>query len=226
MIIQRDMDIYLCKCYKMIRKILYKARRSIDFYSSRLRGYLLFNSSNIKIEHDVKIPFPETLEFEGICELKAHSQIKTSKDSKIVFGDNTMICSYTTLEAAGGFIKLGKNIIVGEYSTIQGQGGVIIEDNVLLASHVHIIPNNHEYHDVNVPIKYQPNNAKQITIKEDTWIGINVVILTGVTIGKHCIIGSGSIVKNDIPDYSIAVGVPARVVKKYDFIQKEWININ
>lgn len=72
-----------------------------------------------------------------------------------------MICSYTTLETAGGYIEIGKNIIIGEYSTIQGQGGVVLEDNVLLASHVHFISNHHQYKKVNQPIKEQPNISLQ-----------------------------------------------------------------
>jgi Acetyltransferase (isoleucine patch superfamily) len=209
----------------MFRTILYKVRRRLGYYMPRIRGQILTGRKNIFIEHDVCIPFPESIVFNGSSEIKAYCRLSSTKKNKILLGNNTIICSYTTLETAGGIISLGNNIIVGEYSTIQGQGDVIIEDDVLLASHVHFISNHHEYLDVNLPIKYQPCTAKKILVQKNTWIGINVTILSGVTIGKHCIIGSGSIVKNDIPDYSVAVGNPARVVKKFNFNTNEWTTI-
>lgn len=208
----------------MKKNYLYKILRRIDFEISKLRGRLLFDKS-VFIERNVHIPYPETVLIKKKCTIKSNVQIKSCKNSKVIIEDNTLICSYTTLETAGGYIEIGKNIIIGEYCTIQGQGGVILEDNVLMASHVHFISNQHQYTDINTPIKYQPNQSAKITVKQDTWIGINVVILSGVTIGKHCIIGSGSIVKNDIPDFSVAVGNPAKIIKKYDFYLDKWISL-
>ena len=190
------------------------------------RGYLLFKSTKIKVENNVCIPFPETVVFDGKCVIKSYSQIKSSKKSNIVLGDNTMICSFTTIETAGGFVKIGDNVIVGEYSTIQGQGGVVIENNVLLASHVHFISNHHTYDDITIPIKNQLNTSGLITIKENAWIGINVTVLSGVSIGKNSVIGTGSIVKNSIPDYCVAVGNPAKVVKIYDSNSMKWIRVD
>jgi len=208
-----------------IRKKIYKLIRCIHSYLPKIRGYLLFGIKDIQIDNHVVIPYPETVFFKGSCVIKSYCRLESSLSQKIILGRNTMICSYTTIETAGGTIILGDNIIVGEYSTIQGQGDVILEDNVLLASHVHFISNDHTYTDIDIPIKYQPNVSKKIIVKQDTWIGINVTVLSGVTIGKHCIIGSGSIVKNDVPDYSVAVGSPAKVVKKYNFEKNQWIQI-
>jgi acetyltransferase-like isoleucine patch superfamily enzyme len=206
----------------MNRVFIYKLLRKISFETSKLRGRILFNKK-VFIEKNVQIPYPETVIIKGNCTIKSNVQIKTCKNSNIVLNDNTMICSYTTLETAGGYIEIGKNIIIGEFSTIQGQGGVVLEDNVLLASHVHFISNHHQYTNVNQSIKDQPNISGKILVKENTWIGINVVILSGVTIGKNCVIGTGSIVKHDIPDYSVAVGNPAKVVKFYDFNSNKWV---
>ena len=68
----------------------------------------------------------------------------------------------------------------------------------------------------------QKVNCKAILISDDVWIGANAVITAGVTLGKHCIIGAGSVVTKDIPAYSIAVGNPAKVVKKYNFQMDIW----
>ena len=71
----------------------------------------------------------------------------------------------------------------------------------------------------------QPLDKKEVIIDEDTHIGANAVVVAGVHIGKRCQIGAGSVVTKDIPDYSIAVGNPARVIKRYDLEQKQWIKI-
>ena len=64
-----------------------------------------------------------------------------------------------------------------------------------------------------------------IVIEDETWVGANVVILAGVTVGKHCIIAAGSVVTKDVPAYSVAVGNPARVVKKYNHQTNSWNKI-
>lgn len=64
-----------------------------------------------------------------------------------------------------------------------------------------------------------------ITIGKDTWIGAHVSIIGNVSIGKHCVIAANSVVVKDIPDYSVAAGVPAKVIKKYSFEKEEWIKV-
>lgn len=67
-------------------------------------------------------------------------------------------------------------------------------------------------------------NSKVI-IGEGSWLGTNVVVVGKVRIGKHCVIGANSVVTKDIPDYSVAVGIPAKVIKKYDFANEEWVKV-
>jgi len=84
----------------------------------------------------------------------------------------------------------------------------------------------HEYKDITIPIKEQPIiNAGKVIIGEHSWIGENVCII-GAKIGKHCVIGANSVVTKDIPDYSVAVGVPAKVIKKYSFEKNEWEKVD
>lgn len=91
---------------------------------------------------------------------------------------------------------------------------IIIEDFALIGSGVHIYVSNHKYSDPFEPIYFQGHSEiKPVTIKKGCWIGANVVILPGVTIGVNAVVGAGSIVTKSIPDYAIAVGVPARVVR-------------
>ena len=78
-----------------------------------------------------------------------------------------------------------------------------------------------------MPISYQGQREKEasVIINDDTWIGRNVVIVGNVIIGKHCVIGANSVITKDIPDYSVAVGVPAKVIKSFDFDSNKWIRV-
>jgi acetyltransferase-like isoleucine patch superfamily enzyme len=93
---------------------------------------------------------------------------------------------------------------------------------VLTADKVYISDNQHTYDNPDIPIQNQPiKQCKTIIIKEGSWIGENVCII-GACIGKNSVIGANSFVTHDIPDYTIAVGAPARVIKKYNFKTRKW----
>jgi acetyltransferase-like isoleucine patch superfamily enzyme len=101
-------------------------------------------------------------------------------------------------------------------------GKMCIGENVLTSNNVYISDNIHDYQDIDTPIKKQAIKFSGIVnIGSGTWIGENVSII-GATIGKNCVIGSNSVVTKNIPDYSVAVGVPARVIKQYNINSKKW----
>ena len=102
---------------------------------------------------------------------------------------------------------------------------VIIGKNTSIAANVTITDINHPYENVLIPIEQQDIKVASVMIKSDCKVYNNSIILPGVTIGCHCVIGANSVVTKDIPDYCVAVGAPARVVKKYDFEKKEWIRV-
>lgn len=121
-------------------------------------------------------------------------------------------------------IRIGNNVHIGAYNRFASRELVEIEDDVLFAAYVHITDHSHDYRDVNVPVYMQGLIGKgPVRIGKGTWIGLRCSILSGVTIGEHCVIATGAVVTNDIPSYSIAGGVPAKVIKKYDFEKKEWV---
>ena len=117
------------------------------------------------------------------------------------------------ISSLGQGIKIGNNTGLGHNTFINGQGGVTIGDDVIVGPYVKLLSENHVFSDTNTPIRTQGVTRQGITIKSDVWIGANVTILDGVTIGKGCVIGAGSIVSKSIPEFSIAVGVPCRVIK-------------
>jgi acetyltransferase-like isoleucine patch superfamily enzyme len=111
---------------------------------------------------------------------------------------------------------------IGHFSVIASLRYVHIGKNVLIADKVYISDNLHSYEDITCPIMSQPIVFKgNVHIGDDSWIGQNVSII-GAKIGKHCVIGANSVVTNDIPDYCVAVGSPARVIKRYNFKTNKW----
>ena len=137
-------------------------------------------------------------------------------------GEQTIIEDFTTLNNAVGDIHIGDKTIVGIGSVIIGP--VSIGNNVMIAQNIVISGLNHGYEDVTIPPSEQDVTCRPIIISDNVWIGANSVITAGVTLGKHCVIGAGSIVTKNIPDYSVAVGNPARVIKKYNKITNVWEN--
>jgi serine acetyltransferase len=124
---------------------------------------------------------------------------------------------------------IGENVQINDYVHISAMENVTIGNNVLIASKVFISDLNHGNYkgkESDSPLSV-PNSRKLSTdpviIKDNVWIGEGVCIMAGVTIGVGCVIGASSVVTKNIPDYSIAVGSPARVIKQFDFTKNEWL---
>lgn len=151
----------------------------------------------------------------------------------ICIGNQTTILNgvrmqvYNDLTGKQSKIKIGDNCYIGYNNTFLAGGNITLEDGVLMASNILISSENHSINPES-PDYYmnQKLSCAPIIVGEGTWIGEKVSILSGVTIGKKCVIGAGSIVTKDIPDFSIAVGSPAKVIKKYNFNTHEWENAN
>lgn len=108
----------------------------------------------------------------------------------------------------GAGTKIGRRVVIG------CNEGVRIGKNGLIADNVSIRDTDHNFSDPEIPIKDQGITTKPVVIGDDVWIGYGVVVTKGVTIGKGSIVGANSVVTKDIPPYSIAVGVPARVIRE------------
>jgi acetyltransferase-like isoleucine patch superfamily enzyme len=115
---------------------------------------------------------------------------------------------------------------IGHFSIISCIRDVQIGKNVNAGAGVYISDNLHGYEDISLPIKAQPTIFKNsVHIGDDTWIGVNVAIM-GAKVGKHCVIGANSVVTRDIPDYCVAAGIPAKVIKRYNFERKAWQRVD
>lgn len=117
-------------------------------------------------------------------------------------------------------IRVGKNVAFGPGVFIEETRPelVVIEDNVSIAPNVTIISHDSSYNSINPRI---PVLRENVLIKRNAFIGAGSTILPGVTIGEYSIIGAGSVVVDDIPPWSVAVGVPARVIKIIDLKLKK-----
>lgn len=148
----------------------------------------------------------------------------------IFLGDNVSIAPYAWLAAephgegkASLVIKDGSTI--GDFAHIYATNEIVIEENVLTANFVYISDTDHEYMDVTSPILRQPVRKSTVRIGEGSWLGEHVSVCSA-NIGKHCIIGANSVVVKDIPDYCVAVGAPAKVIKQYNFNENSWEKCN
>ena len=115
-------------------------------------------------------------------------------------------------------MKIGRNVLINSNLLAMARGGITIEDDVMIAANVQLISNNHDPYDLWVL------PCKPVLIKESAWIGAGATILPGVCVGRHAVVGAGSVVTKDVPDYAVAVGNPARVIKMLDkekFKEKE-----
>jgi acetyltransferase-like isoleucine patch superfamily enzyme len=139
-------------------------------------------------------------------------------------GNYSVIEDYAIINNAVGDIVIGNHARIGLGNTIIGP--VSIGDKVNLAQNIVISALNHNYEDVEKSIADQGINIQTVIIENDVWIGANSIILAGVHIGKHVVIGAGSVVTKDIPPYSVALGNPARIVKQYDVEKKQWIKVS
>ena len=140
--------------------------------------------------------------------------------NKFELGDDSTIEDFSAINNGVGPVIIGDRTKIGLSNTIIGP--VTIGNDIRLAQNITLSGLNHNYEDVSMPIHVQGVSTAPIVIEDETWIGANVVVVAGVTIGKHSIVAAGSIVTKDIPPYSVAVGNPARVLKKYNPETKIW----
>lgn len=160
--------------------------------------------------------------------------VKVDGGRRVHLSDHSCLMPSSMVVAhAGGHVYLGSHSEIGMYSRVASVGEVHIGDDVITGPHVFIADYNHEYADPELPIRLQGNRIVKtsdfprggVSIGDGSWIGTNAVIAGSVKVGKHCVIGANSVVTKDIPDYSVAVGSPARVVKCYDGELCQWVDV-
>ncbi len=179
------------------------------FYNSRPRWWVKHLLNPIVFKHGKK------------ATIRRYNVMNVSPVNRFYLGAESTIEEYCVLDNGVGDIIIGEHTRIGLRNTIIGP--VQIGNNVILAQNVVLSGLNHNYEDISQPIHLQGVNVNPIIIEDDTWIGANSIITAGIKIGKHSIIGSGSVVTKNIPSFSVAVGNPAKVIKVYDKNLHIWV---
>lgn len=144
-----------------------------------------------------------------------HSMIDAGGSNGIAIGDDVIISRNCVIQGKTGPVRIGEKTDIGCNTIISSVTGVTIGKYVLIAGNCYIGGAQYISDDISIPMMEQGIVSKgPISIGDDTWLGAGVIVLDGVQIGKGCIIGAGAVVTKDLPDQSVAAGVPARITQK------------
>ena len=181
----------------------------------KVRGWFIFKNARL-----IRFPF----------RVRGKQYIKIGKGFTTGFNCRIDALNINNLDEKY-LIEIGENVEINDEVHIGATEKIIIEDNVLIASKVYISDHNHGSYKgdeqdspMSIP-KERKIYSSPIKIEKNVWIGELCCILQGVTIGEGSIIGAMSVVTKDIPPYTIAVGSPAKLIKRYNFENKKWDKI-
>lgn len=149
----------------------------------------------------------------------------------IEIGNNVFIREYSRIEAVDAYgtmsytpkLTIGEGTHIEQFFHVGACDSVEIGKNVLIAGRVYISDHNHNFKNVETPIMSQGiESGGKVVIEDNSWLGEGCVILPGVTVGKGSVIGSNSVVTKNVPPFSVAVGIPAKVIRQYNSESKNW----
>jgi acetyltransferase-like isoleucine patch superfamily enzyme len=142
----------------------------------------------------------------------AHPEKIEIGSSVLMFHGLWLAAERPTWHVPGPAIRIGSHVAVRPYVTISAAESITIEDNVVISAFTTVIDSDHTYANGLPNVMHNPLVSSPVRVGEGTWIGERVAVLRGSDIGRCCMIGANSVVRGEIPDYSIAVGAPTRVV--------------
>jgi len=154
-------------------------------------------------------------------------------EEHIELGEGCIIGPYSSLSAGvmpgqviehSPVVTIGDHVLIGKGSGIVGHQRVEIGDDVFTGHHVYITDANHGYEDVTLPIGRQFAPSRPVRVGSGSWLGHGTVVLPGADIGRNVAVGAGSVVTGALPDFSVAVGNPARVIRRY-VSAEGWVSV-
>lgn len=186
-----------CLFRKIFINILYPLRKSRIHWTCKL---LIYNFGKIDLGKGASI--------------QEHTAVEIFKNGHLSIGTRTAICRGSILFVLNGAkLSIGNNSYIGEYNNIRCTGKIRIGDNVRISQLITITDGQYNFSDKNRLIGNQGYQKGKVIIGDDVWVGSNSVILPGVKIGNGVVVGAGSVITKNIPDYAVVVGNPARVIK-------------
>lgn len=205
----KNIDLTLILLERFVQ--LFRGELNRPFFK-KSRG-ILFLGRGVTIKHKRIISLGKTITIGDNVEINALSK------KGIFIGNNVTILRNSIIECTGNIKNLGEGLIIGDHvgisqnCFIQVRGEVKIGNNVILGPYVKIFSENHNHQELDIPIVRQGETRMPVTIEDNVWLGANSTILGGVTIGEGSIIAAGAVVNKNIPPFSIAAGIPAKVIK-------------
>jgi acetyltransferase-like isoleucine patch superfamily enzyme len=166
----------------------------------------------VVIRHPSKIRIGDDVTLDDLVVLDA----KGTTNRGITIGNGVFVGRGTILSCKNGDIVLEDEVNIGFNSEIFSGSSVHVGRYGLFAAYTYVVGGGHEYGRLDQPIIHQPRTSKGITLAENVWLGTGAKVMDGVRIGRDVVVGAGAVVTEDIPERSIAVGIPARVVKRRD----------
>lgn len=170
--------------------------------------------NNISLYSPHKIRLGNNVAVSGNCRL----DVKGDGNTNLSIGNNVLIGANTIMRCRfGGTLEIGNNTGIGDNCIVASRDtSVKIGDKVLMAAYCYIMGGpGHNIERADIPIDDQPlTPSKGLVIEDDVWLGAGVKVLDGVKIGRGSVIGAGAVVTENIPEFSIAVGIPAKVIRK------------
>jgi acetyltransferase-like isoleucine patch superfamily enzyme len=191
----------------------YAEKKRTEYYKSVMGSM----GDNVTIGTGVKIKNPQYVHIGNNVTISDGVTIIARGEGGVVIGDNVRLQERVYLDTEDekhGYIRIGKSVYVGTGTTLFGHRGLEIGDKSLLAQNINLTPYSHIFEDPDRSIISQGGHTKKVTIGSDVYIGMGVCIMYSGDVGDGSVIGAGSVVVKPIPPYSVAVGCPAKVIRK------------
>ena len=195
------------KLINFLKSPFYNKINRLDLFFAKIKTYLFYRIFFNKLDSNSIIKNPMLL----------------SNIHQISIGKNVFIRDFVRLEAVNdGSLIIQDGVSIEQRCHITTAGELIIGLNTTILFDIMITDIDHEYEDLNLPVAQQPLKVSKTYIGENCFIGSGAKIQAGTILGKHCVVGTNAVVRGTFPDYSVIVGIPAKIVKKYDLERKEW----
>ena len=193
--------------------LLMRSKLYRGFFGAAGRG--VFIGRNVTLRHPHKIRLGDNVVIDDNCVVDA----KGDGNAGITIGDNVYIGRNTIVYCKNGDIAIGKNVNISSNCEVFSSNDLSIGDDTVIGAYSYLLSGGeYDYADTDHKFSEQSgmNTRGELSVGSNCWLGARVTVLDAATVGEHCVLGAGAVVTRRVPDHSLAVGVPAKVVKTLD----------